>query len=430
MTVSALIGMQWGDEGKGKIVDILAENADVVVRCQGGANAGHTVVLGSDVFALHLVPSGILRDGVVCVIGNGVVADPERLATELGNLKGRVTDPESRLFISDRAHMVMPWHKIIDALLESQLGKSSIGTTKQGIGPAYVDKVKRTGIRWNQARNPDRFRDRFNQALSEANALIRLLDGEEMDAKTTTDQVMASVESLRPRIADSVALLHTYAREGKRILLEGAQGTMLDVDFGTYPFVTSSNTTAGGCFTGSGLPPTMIREVHGLLKAFTTRVGSGPFPTELDGDLADLLRGTGKNQWDEFGTTTGRPRRCGWLDLVVARHAARVNGVNRLHITKLDILSQFDELKICTGYKIDGEVTADFPADVSLLDGAEPQYETLPGWKTDLPPCKTVAELPEAAANYVNRIAEFLEVDIGSVSYGPGRDQTALARLS
>ncbi len=430
MTVSALIGMQWGDEGKGKIVDILAENADVVVRCQGGANAGHTVVLGSDVFALHLVPSGILRDGVVCVIGNGVVADPERLATELGNLKGRVTDPESRLFISDRAHMVMPWHKIIDTLLESQLGKSSIGTTKQGIGPAYVDKVKRTGIRWNQARNPDRFRERFNQALSEANALIRLLDGEEMDPASTTDQVMASVESLRPRIADSVALLHQLAREGKRILLEGAQGTMLDVDFGTYPFVTSSNTTTGGCFTGSGLPPTMIREVHGLLKAFTTRVGSGPFPTELDGDLADLLRGTGKNQWDEFGTTTGRPRRCGWLDLVVARHAARVNGVNRLHITKLDILSQFDELKICTGYKIDGEVTADFPADVGLLEGAEPQYETLPGWKTDLPPCKTVSELPEAAAKYVNRIAEFLEVEIGSVSYGPGREQTALACLA
>ncbi len=426
MTVSALVGMQWGDEGKGKIVDILAGQADVVVRCQGGANAGHTVVLGSDVFALHLIPSGILRENVVCVIGNGVVVDPVRLSTELDELRSRVSNVDSRFFLSDRAHIVMPWHKTLDALAEGKLGASKIGTTKQGIGPAYIDKVKRCGIRWSQARDLEAFRRLFRAALSDANTLIRLLDGEPMDETETEDKVIALMEKFRPFITDTVSLLHKYAREGKNILLEGAQGAMLDVDFGTYPFVTSSNTTVGGCVTGSGLPPTMLKDVHGLLKAFTTRVGSGPFPTELEGEMATLLRGSGENQWDEFGTTTGRPRRCGWLDLVVARHAARVNGVNRMHITKLDILSQFDEIRICTAYRTkDGETTPDFPSSMSVLEECEPVYETLPGWKCDLPACRTVAELPEAAANYVNRIAEFLEVDVASVSYGPGRDQTA-----
>ena len=425
MTVSALVGLQWGDEGKGKIVDILAENTDVVVRCQGGANAGHTVVTGDKVFALHLIPSGIIRDDVLCVIGNGVVADPVRLAEELAGLDGAVPDAKKRLFISDRAHMVMPWHKELDALAEGQLGDSSIGTTRQGIGPAYIDKVKRSGMRWNQTRDPEQFVARFRGALAEANTLIKALGGKPLPTKETEEEVVQAVDKLRPFVTDTVALLHKLVRDGKRILLEGAQGTMLDVDFGTYPFVTSSNTTSGGCLTGSGLPPTMVRTVHGLLKAFTTRVGAGPFPTEVDDSVAGMLRGTGSNQWDEYGTTTGRPRRCGWLDLVVARHGTRVNGANRLHITKLDVLSQFDEIKICTAYKIDGEVTSDFPADVARLNNCEPVYETLPGWKTDLPPCKAISELPEAAANYVNRIAEFLEVEIASVSYGPGRDQTA-----
>ena len=425
MTVSALIGMQWGDEGKGKIVDILAEKADVVVRCQGGANAGHTVVLGKDVFALHLIPSGILRDDVLCVIGNGVVCDPTRLAEELNGLKGRVSDTEHRFFISDRAHLVMPWHKIMDSLAEKALGKSSIGTTKQGIGPCYIDKVKRCGLRWHDARDPEKFRVAFRANLAKANSMIKLLDGDPLPERETEEEVMRAVEQLRPYITDTVAFLHNQVRDGKSILLEGAQGTMLDVDFGTYPFVTSSNTTAGGCCTGSGLPPTMITAVHGLLKAFTTRVGSGPFPTELDDTNAPLLRGTGENQWDEFGTTTGRPRRVGWLDLVVARHAARVNGVGKVHITKLDILSQFDTLKICTAYKVGSEVTSDFPADPDVLEACEPVYEEFPGWKCELPPCKATAELPEAAANYVNRIAQFLEIDVASVSYGPGRDQTA-----
>lgn len=425
MPASALVGLQWGDEGKGKIVDILAEKADVVVRCQGGANAGHTVVTGGKVFALHLIPSGILRESVVCVVGNGVVADPVRLAEELRNLAGKIPDPAGRLFISDRAHMVMPWHKELDGLAEEHLGRMSIGTTRQGIGPAYMDKVKRSGFRWHHARDAGEFKKRCLVALAEANGVITALGGKALPEKETADALCAAVDTLRPFIADTVSLLHDCQRSGKRILLEGAQGTMLDVDFGTYPFVTSSNTTSGGCVTGSGLPPTSIAEVHGLLKAFTTRVGSGPFPTEAPEAVALLLRGTGTNQWDEFGTTTGRPRRCGWLDLVVGRHSARVNGVSRLHITKLDILSQFDELKIATAYRIRGKETSDFPADIQDLDHCEPVYETLPGWKTPLPACKSVAELPEAARNYVERIAEFLEVDIATVSYGPGRDQTA-----
>ncbi len=425
MAVNALVGLQWGDEGKGKIVDILAEKAEVVVRCQGGANAGHTVVTGGKVFALHLIPSGILRDNVLCVIANGVVVDPVRLAAELKELEKQGVKANGRLFISDRAHLVLPWHKVMDALAEGQLGESSIGTTRQGIGPAYIDKVKRSGIRWHHARDAAVFAERFRMGLAEANRVIRILGGEPLPERETEDEVFFAVDRLRPYITDSVALLHREIRAGKNILLEGAQGTMLDVDFGTYPFVTSSNTGSAGCLTGSGIPPTLVKDVHGLLKAFTTRVGSGPFPTEADEETAALFRGTGSNQWDEFGTTTGRPRRCGWLDLVVARYGARVNGATKIHITKLDILSQFSELKICTGYRLDGEVTSDFPADVASLKHCEPVYETLPGWKTGLPAAKSVAELPEEAANYVNRIAQFLEVDIASVSYGPGREQIA-----
>lgn len=425
MTVGVLVGMQWGDEGKGKIVDILAEKVDVVVRCQGGANAGHTVVTNGSVFALHLIPSGILRDGVACVIGNGVVADPIRLAQEFKGLEKNCSKIGERLFISERTHMVMPWHKEIDALSEGRLGDSSIGTTRQGIGPAYIDKVKRSGVRWHQARDPKYFADKFRSGFIEANHIITALGGTPMDEKEVTKVVMDAVDLLRPYIANTVAILHRYHDEGKHILLEGAQGTMLDVDFGTYPYVTSSNTTSGGCITGSGLPPTSVTHVHGLLKAFTTRVGAGPFPTELDGQMAEQLRGTGKNQWDEFGTTTGRPRRCGWLDLVVGKHSARVNGVNRLHITKLDILSQFDEIKICTAYRINGKETVDFPADIGEFKHCEPVYETMPGWKCPLPACASLAELPEAAIDYVNRIADILGVEIASVSYGPSREQTA-----
>jgi adenylosuccinate synthase len=425
MGVSILIGLQWGDEGKGKFVDILAEKSDVVVRCQGGANAGHTVVIGGDVFAMHLIPSGILRENKICVIGNGVVADPAGLAREFREIRTRIHDAEKRFFISDRAHMVMPWHKRLDSLAEEGLGSASIGTTRKGIGPAYTDKTRRAGLRWHQIRDREAFAERFRSALREANRLIGLLGGEPLPEGEAEGEVLSAIDELRPYVADTASLLHRYVREGRNILLEGAQGAMLDVDFGTYPFVTSSNTTAAGCLTGTGIPPTKVQDIHGLLKAFSTRVGSGPFPTEADSLTAAMLRGSGSNQWDEFGTTTGRPRRCGWLDLVVARHGARINGANRLHITKLDILSQFAELKICTAYRIDGVETSDFPADAGLLANCEPVYETLPGWKTELPPCRSLDDLPPEARNYVRRISEFLEVETASVSYGPDRGQTA-----
>ena len=425
MGVSILVGLQWGDEGKGKFVDILAEKADVVVRCQGGANAGHTVVVGGEVFALHLIPSGIIRDRVTCVIGNGVVADPGDLAREFREIRGRAKEAEKRFFISDRAHMVMPWHKRLDSLSEDSLGDSSIGTTRKGIGPAYTDKVRRTGLRWHQIRDRAAFAERFRFALRDANRLIGLLGGQPLPERETEEEVMAATDELRPYVADTVALLHGFAREGREILLEGAQGSMLDIDFGTYPFVTSSNTTSAGCLTGTGIPPTLLKDVHGLLKAFTTRVGSGPFPTEAEPATAALLRGSGGNQWDEYGTTTGRPRRCGWLDLVVARHGTRISGATRLHITKLDILSQFEELKICTAYRIGGSQTSDFPSDVSLLRDCEVVYETLPGWRTPLPACQNVEDLPREARDYVKFIADFLEVEVASISYGPGREQTA-----
>lgn len=423
MAVRALIGMQWGDEGKGKIVDILSENADVVVRCQGGANAGHTVVIDGTVFALHLVPSGMLRQGVRCVIGNGVVADPVRLAGEMRNLAGAFPDALARLAISDRAHIVMPWHKELDGLNEAQLGKGQIGTTKQGIGPAYTDKARRSGLRWTAARDAKSFEARMRAALDAANREITAKGGQPLGV-TVLDPVREAVDYLRPAIADTVALLHDAARDGKNILIEGAQGAMLDIDFGTYPFVTSSNTTAGGCATGSGLAPNCITEVHGLLKAFTTRVGAGPFPSEADESAAVLLRGTGTNQWDEFGTTTGRPRRCGWLDLVAARFAARVNGVTSLHITKLDILSQFDTIKVCTAYEVDGRTLDTYPADLEELERCTPVYQTLPGWKQDIVPCADISGLPAKAREYVEFISRFLGVPVGTVSYGPGRNQT------
>ncbi|MDR3210618.1 MAG: adenylosuccinate synthase [Planctomycetota bacterium] len=428
MPVSALVGLQWGDEGKGKIVDILAERADVVVRCQGGANAGHTVVVGGKVYALHLIPSGILRQGVICLVGNGVVSDPVQLLGELRGIEKLVGSCQDRFFISDRSHMVLPWHKELDGLAEERLGRSLIGTTRQGIGPAYIDKVRRSGLRWHHTRDRREFKRRFQASLLDANGVIAALGGKPLQERETLDTVLAAVEEMRGYVADSVSLLHRFLREGKRILLEGAQGTMLDVDFGTYPFVTSSNSSSGGCVTGSGLPPTSFDTVHGLLKSYTTRVGSGPFPTEVDEDTAIRFRGKGDQQWDEFGTTTGRPRRCGWLDLVVARHAVRVNGAGKIHLTKLDILSQFDNLKVATAYRIRGRNTSDFPSDIADLEKAEPVYKTLPGWLKPLPACQNILELPAEARNYVDFIAEFLETEVASVSYGPEREQTAFGQ--
>jgi adenylosuccinate synthase len=424
MTVSAVVGLQWGDEGKGKIVDMIGESAGVVVRCQGGSNAGHTVVLGDQIFKLHLIPSGILRDEVVCVVGNGVVVDPVKVCQELKGLEERGIAATKKLLVSERAHLNLPYHKVIDGLREIARGKDAVGTTKQGIGPCYTDKVSRVGLRCHQMKNATTFPGVLREAVRRANELVAYLGGEKLDEEAVLAEVLPAVDTLRPCVTDTVAYLHNAYDAGKNILLEGAQGAMLDVDFGTYPYLTSSNTTTGGCATGSGLPPTAIKEVHGVLKAFTTRVGAGPFPTEETGEIANILRGTGANQWDEYGTTTGRPRRCGWLDLVVGRYAAKINGVTQLHITKMDVLSGFAELKLCAAYELNGKKINTYPASLEELAACQPVYETLPGWNCDISGCRSLAELPEKAKSYLKRISDALGAPVVSVGIGPGRAQT------
>ncbi|MFW5856399.1 MAG: adenylosuccinate synthase [Planctomycetota bacterium] len=423
MTISAIMGMQWGDEGKGKIVDALSEDVALVVRCQGGANAGHTVVLGETVYKLHIVPSGILRDGVTSVIGNGVVVDPLALCEEIGGIEAQGVSVDGRLRLSDRAHLVLPWHRVLDGLSEHSLGTRKIGTTGRGIGPAYADKAARTGLRGWDLRDADRFRTRVADGLAVANRRIEWLGGEPLDPDETIGRLAAAQARLAPLVADTVAMLHDAHAAGRAILMEGAQGTQLDIDFGTYPYVTSSNTTGGGFATGSGLPPSAIGEMHGVFKAFTTRVGEGPFVTELEGPLAERLRGTGENQWDEYGTTTGRPRRVGWLDLVIGRFAARVNGVTQLHITKLDVLTGVGDLQVCTAYELDGERIDTVPADADALARCTPVYETVPGWTEDITGARTLDDLPANARAYVRRILDALGLARGSVSVGPRRDQ-------
>ncbi len=428
MSVRAIVGLQWGDEGKGKIVDWIGEDADIVVRCQGGSNAGHTVVIGGEVFKLHLIPSGILRENVLAVIGNGVVLDPLKACAEIDGLAERGIAVKERLKISDRAHVVLPQHKVIDGLNEKLRSGGSLGTTRQGIGPCYQDKAARTGLRAHHLLDDRSLAETLRGSMLRANERIQGLGGEPMDSEAELAPLVAAAERLRPFVTDTVCLLHEARADGKSILLEGAQGAMLDVDFGTYPYLTSSNTTAGGCATGSGLAPGSIGEVHGVLKAFTTRVGAGPFPTELEGQEAQKLRGTGANQWDEFGTTTGRPRRCGWLDLVVARYSARINGVTRLHLTKLDVMSQFKTIKVCTAYRVDGAIVGSYPASLETIARCEPVYETLPGWDCSLKACRTFADLPEAARRYVDCIARTAGAEPASVSFGPGREQTIVCR--
>ncbi len=424
MSVTAIIGMQWGDEGKGKIVDALGEEANIVARCQGGGNAGHTVVISGKIFKLHLIPSGILRENAIAVIGNGVAFDPVKACAEIDGLEEKGIKTAGRLFISDRAHIVMPYHKILDGLREESRGKANLGTTRQGIGPTYGDKAARCGLRGHHLVDVANFPTLVKERVAEANKQIEFMGGEKIDADAMLAEIMPAVEKLRPYITDTVELLQDALDADKNILLEGAQGAMLDIDFGTYPFLTSSNTTTGGCATGSGIPPWAIKEVHGVLKAFTTRVGTGPFPTELAGEQAELLRGSGKNHWDEFGTTTGRARRCGWLDLVVARYSTRINGITNLHITKMDIMSTFDEIKICTGYTIDGKPIKGFPSSLDVLEKCQPVYEVFPGWKQDISQCKSISDLPEGAQKYLKLISKHCGVPVTSASIGPGREQT------
>ncbi|NUO62274.1 MAG: adenylosuccinate synthase, partial [Gemmatimonadaceae bacterium] len=410
-------GAQWGDEGKGKLVDVIAERADWVVRYQGGANAGHTVHIGEKSFVLHQIPSGILHPGVRCAIGNGVVLDPDTLMSEIDELVEDGVDVEGRLYVSDRAHLVLPYHKLVDG--ESSASKE-IGTTGRGIGPAYEDKVARRGVRVLDLRHPARLRQLVERGVEHANAQ---LEHGKSGKRVSVEETLALLERLAPRLlglAEDVGLvMHRAQKGGAAILLEGAQGSLLDIDHGTYPFVTSSNTTSGGAAVGAGVAPTTLDAVLGVVKAYTTRVGNGPMPTELDAPLGEEMRRLG----NEFGATTGRPRRCGWFDAVVVRYAARVNGLTGLAVTKLDVLDTFDKLAICTGYEVDGEVHTEFPGDVAALEKLVPRYEWFDGWKRPTNEARRLSQLPGAARRYIDRIEELCETPISYVSVGTRRDQ-------
>jgi len=412
-----VVGAQWGDEGKGKLVDVLAEKADWVVRYQGGANAGHTVHIGDTSFVLHQIPSGIMHPGVRCAIGNGVVMDPETLFVEIDELVADGIDVEGRLYVSERAHLVMPYHKLMD---RASAASKAIGTTGRGIGPAYEDKVARRGVRVLDLRYPDRLRELVALGVDRANAQ---LERSNADMRASVDETMAVLQALSPRllaIAEDVGLcVHRAIKNGAAVLLEGAQGSLLDVDHGTYPFVTSSNTTVGGAATGVGISPMAIDSALGVVKAYTTRVGNGPLPTELGEPLGTQVRTLG----NEFGATTGRPRRCGWFDGVVVRYAARVNGLTGLAVTKLDVLDTLSELAICTGYMVDGELHTEFPADVAMLERAEPVYEWFPGWLTPTQDARQLEDLPQNARAYLDRIEALCETPIAFVSVGTRRDQ-------
>ena len=424
-----VVGAQWGDEGKGKVVDLLTEHAQVVVRFQGGNNAGHTLVVGGEKTVLHLIPAGILHPGKTCVIGNGVVIDPFVLVGEIDALKRRGLMPDdSQLLISSNAHVIFPWHKLFDSLREKIRGPGAIGTTGRGIGPAYEDKVARVGIRIRDLLTPEKLNRRISERLPSALDELRALA---MAAKVPipkleTQQIVAEYaglgERLRRHAADASIFLTNQIAKGARILFEGAQGTLLDVDHGTYPFVTSSNCVAANAAVGSGLGPTAIDKVMGISKAYATRVGGGPFPTELTDELGERLR----SQGDEFGATTGRPRRCGWLDAVVLRYAMRVNGLWGLAMTKLDVLSGLKTISICSSYELDGQKVTELPGDPDDLERAKPNYETLPGWDESLAGVRTFDELPANAKRYVHYVEELCGIPVVCVSVGADRGETIL----
>jgi adenylosuccinate synthase len=415
-----IVGSQWGDEGKGKIVDVLAEEVDVVARYQGGANAGHTVHVGDDEFILHQIPSGILHPRRRCLLGNGVVFDPFQFFEELDALTARGIEAEGRVGVSGRAHLLLPYHKVLDRAAETSRGSGRIGTTGRGIGPAYEDKVARAGIRLADLRDGARAEEQIRRAALRVDRRLAAFDSEErIDAESVVDEVMSLRERLLGISVDSGRVIHDALRAGERVLLEGAQGALLDVDHGTYPYVTSSNTTAGGAALGVGIGPTMVDDVLGVVKAYTTRVGEGPLPTELPSPMQERVRELG----GEFGATTGRPRRCGWFDAVVVRYAARVNGLTGLAVTKLDVLDTLDELRIAVSYRAGGEELDDFPGDLGLLEEAEPVYETMPGWCTSTTGVRRWEDLPANARAYLRRIEELTETRAWYVSVGTRRDQ-------
>ncbi|MGM1058774.1 adenylosuccinate synthase [Saccharothrix sp. Mg75] len=421
MPAVVLIGAQWGDEGKGKATDLLGDRVQWVVRYQGGNNAGHTVVLpDGQKFALHLIPSGILTPGVTSVIGNGVVVDPGVLLEELAGLDEQGVDT-SKLIISADAHLIMPYHVAIDKVTERYLGKAKIGTTGRGIGPCYQDKIARVGVRVQDLLDEKILRQKVEAALDFKNqVLVKVYNRKALDADEIVDNVLEHGSKFANRIADTRLLLNQALERGETVLLEGSQGTLLDVDHGTYPFVTSSNPTSGGASAGSGIGPTRITTVIGILKAYTTRVGSGPFPTELNDDMGEHLRKTG----GEFGVTTGRSRRTGWFDAVIARYAARVNGITDYFLTKLDVLSGLEKVPVCVGYTVDGERVDDMPMTQTDVHHAVPVYEELPGWFEDISACRTFEELPANARAYVEHLEEISGARMSAIGVGPGRDQT------
>ena len=424
MPAIVLLGAQWGDEGKGKATDLLGGRVDYVVRYQGGNNAGHTVVIGDAKYALHLLPSGILSPGVVPVIGNGVVIDPAVLLQEMAGLEARGVDT-SRLLISASAHLITPYHVTLDKVTERFLGKAKIGTTGRGIGPTYMDKIARIGIRVQDLFDPSILRQKVEGALAGKNqTLVKVFNRRELDVDAITEELLQYAEPLRPHVADTGLILNSALDAGQTVLLEGGQGTLLDVDHGTYPFVTSSNPTAGGACTGSGIGPTRITRVIGILKAYTTRVGSGPFPTELHDEWGERLRSVG----GEVGVTTGRPRRCGWFDAPIARYATRVNGLTDIFLTKLDVLTGIERIPVCVAYEIDGQRIDELPMTQTDFHHAKPIYEELPGWTEDISSARSIEDLPPNAQAYVRYLEELSGAPISAIGVGQDRDATIVVR--
>jgi adenylosuccinate synthase len=419
MPVHVIVGSQWGDEGKGKIVDHLSERVDIVARYQGGANAGHTVVIGTQEYILHLIPSGIFNDSVTCVIGNGVVVDPVALMEEIEMLTSFGLEISGRLLISHNAHLIMPYHKLLDRLREEQADK--IGTTGRGIGPAYIDKFSRTGIRIVDLLDRDTLAQKIKMNLEEKNKLLKnIYEKEELDVDAIINEYQEFDKKIDEFITDTSYYLNQALRAGKTVLAEGAQGSLLDIDHGTYPYVTSSNPTSGGACTGLGIPPTSITEITGIVKAYTTRVGNGPFPTELTDETGQQLRKWG----NEYGATTGRPRRCGWFDAMLLQYSVQVNGIQKMAITKLDVLSGLEEIPICTGYMFRNRALRTVPTAIKTLQSVEPVYETLRGWKQSLSEVREFCDLPEAAKKYIHRIEELVGIPASLISVGARRDQT------
>ncbi|MBX7057149.1 MAG: adenylosuccinate synthase [Leptospirales bacterium] len=423
MSASLVVGAQWGDEGKAKFIDYLSGEIDLIVRYQGGANAGHTVLVNGETYVFHLIPSGILYPKALCVIGNGVVLDPDAFLQEVSYLEGRGIQVRERMAISDACHIVLPLHRAIDGSRESLAGERKIGTTKRGIGVCYGDKVTRIGLRMGDLLDSQRLRERLEAMLEVKNRELRDIHGlPEVKLEESYDQLLDFGQQVRGMVCNTSLFLNRELESGKTVLLEGAQGTGLDIDFGTYPYVTSSNTTTGGAIAGSGIRFQYLKEVIGICKAYVTRVGEGPFPTELEGDDGERLRKLG----GEYGATTGRPRRCGWFDVELVRHAARVNGLTGLALTKIDILSAYDEIRIGESYWRSGQQLEAFPSD-GRLDNIEVRYSVMPGWKTDISRARRISDLPAACRAYIDRLQELCQVHVQFISVGPGRDDTIVA---